>query len=63
MIEHTHDKRFLASQYGKFVIFMERPPRTRQKRYTASRSRCKTKWFKTTAQARVAKEQWMGKLV
>jgi hypothetical protein len=62
MIEHTHDKRFLASQYGKFVIFMERPPLTRQKRYTAPLT-VKTKWFKTTAQARVAKEQWMGKLV
>jgi hypothetical protein len=62
MIEHTHDKRFLASQYGKFVIFMERPQRTRQKQYREPVI-MQTKWFKTTAQARVAKEQWMGKLV
>jgi len=33
MLEHTHDKKFLASQYGKHVVFLERPAMTRQKAY------------------------------
>lgn len=61
MIEHTHDKTFLASQYGKFVVFMERPKKTRQKDYREPVV-MKTKWFKSTAHAKIAKAQWEGKL-
>lgn len=62
MLEHTHDKTFLASQYGKFVIFMERPKCTRQKKYREP-VKVKTKWYETTAQAKIAKQHWEGQLI
>lgn len=61
-MEHTSNKSYLASQYGKFVVFMERPRQTRQKKYREPIV-TKTKWFKSTSLARIAKEQWEGKLV
>lgn len=61
MIEHTHDKQFYASQYGKFVVFLERPKLTRQKKYRQPII-TETKWFKTTKLARIAKDNWEGKL-
>lgn len=60
MIQHTHDKDFLASQYGKFVIFMQRPGMTRQKKYREPK-KVKCEWFETTRLAREAAEQWMAR--
>lgn len=57
MTLHTHDKRFIASQYGRFVVFLERPIKTRQKDYREPLVVDK-KWHKTAAQAKKAKQKW-----
>lgn len=60
MIEHTHNKKYWARQFGKLVVFMERPELTRQKKYREPK--VTREWFKTTRLARIAKDHWEGKL-
>lgn len=62
MIDHTHDKTQYASVFGRTVVFMARPKKTRQKAYREPVV-VKKKRFQNKAEANIAAKQWEGLLV
>lgn len=56
-IQHTHNKKFFSSRYGRLVLFMERPDRTKQKKYREPQLMAR-KWFPDVSTAKLAKDTW-----